>query len=178
MEIEKNIEMVQAKVDIVKFISRFIPDMIESHGRYYGRCPFHNVDVSFNAIDDGKMVIIPKSKIWHCFTCGDGGDIISFFMKYFNATQGDAIEVIMEVAYQEAFENVLKKLDNATKAKLSVATFTFSNFNADFMFTGGQSIFMDALIKKKPEIERLFSNELSAPVTVTLSVLTRKSKKE
>ena len=39
-----------------------------------GLCPFHQEDTpSFH--------IYPETNTWYCFACGEGGDVISFYMK-------------------------------------------------------------------------------------------------
>lgn len=47
-------------------------------------CPFHDDK-------DPSLVIYLESNTWHCFTCGVGGDSISFFMKLNNVNFLNAV---------------------------------------------------------------------------------------
>ena len=44
----------------------------------FAHCPFHAGD------RDASLKIYPGGRGWHCFGCGEGGDIISFVQKLFN----------------------------------------------------------------------------------------------
>ncbi|MEO6508785.1 MAG: DNA primase, partial [Patescibacteria group bacterium] len=79
------IQEVKDKIDIVEFISSYIP--IHKAGRNYkGNCPFHNEKTP-------SFVISPDRQIWHCFgTCHEGGDCIKFLMKWENITFSEALK--------------------------------------------------------------------------------------
>ena len=49
----------------------------------YAECPFHREKTP-------SMKIYKGSKGWHCYGCGEGGDVISFVQKYFNLSFRDA----------------------------------------------------------------------------------------
>ena len=40
-----------------------------------GICPFHNDHTP-------SLVVYPESNRWHCFGCGEGGDVVTFVMKF------------------------------------------------------------------------------------------------
>lgn len=44
----------------------------------FAHCPFHSGD------RDASLKIYPGGRGWHCFGCGEGGDVISFVQKLFN----------------------------------------------------------------------------------------------
>ena len=44
----------------------------------FAHCPFHAGD------RDASLKIYPGGRGWHCFGCGEGGDVISFVQKLFN----------------------------------------------------------------------------------------------
>ena len=62
-------------------------------------CPFHDEKTpSFN--------IRPTVGAWHCFGCGEGGDVISFVQKVEHLTFAEAVERLaqklgMELHYEE-----------------------------------------------------------------------------
>jgi len=51
-----------------------------------GLCPFHD-DTS-----KPNFHIYPKTNSWYCFACGQGGDSISFYMKYKDIDFKQALE--------------------------------------------------------------------------------------
>jgi DNA primase len=68
------VSQIREKVDIVAFISEFIP--LKKAGRNFkANCPFHNEK-------SPSFVVSPDRQIWHCFGCGKGGDVYTFLMEY------------------------------------------------------------------------------------------------
>ncbi|MDF2094250.1 DNA primase [Knoellia sp. 3-2P3] len=84
-----------------------IEDVVREHvtlrpagpGSMKGLCPFHDEKTpSFN--------IRPVVGAWHCFGCGEGGDVISFVQKVEHLTFAEAVERLaqklgMELHYEE-----------------------------------------------------------------------------
>ena len=84
-----------------------IEDVVREHvtlraagpGSLKGLCPFHDEkSPSFN--------VRPVVGAWHCFGCGEGGDVISFVQKVEHLTFAEAVERLatklgMELHYEE-----------------------------------------------------------------------------
>jgi len=84
-----------------------IEDVVREHvtlrsagpGSLKGLCPFHDEkSPSFN--------VRPATGAWHCFGCGEGGDVISFVQKVEHLTFAEAVERLaaklgMELRYEE-----------------------------------------------------------------------------
>jgi len=84
-----------------------IEDVVREHvtlrpagpGSMKGLCPFHDEKTpSFN--------IRPNVGAWHCFGCGEGGDVISFVQKVEHLTFSESVERLaqklgMELHYEE-----------------------------------------------------------------------------
>ncbi|MCH3924740.1 MAG: DNA primase [Bacteroidales bacterium] len=68
---------------IYDVVSAFIP-LKKRGANYIGLCPFHNEKTpSFN--------VNPSRGIFKCFGCGEGGDSVSFLMKYQHYTYPEAL---------------------------------------------------------------------------------------
>ncbi|HEU5434727.1 MAG TPA: CHC2 zinc finger domain-containing protein, partial [Thermomicrobiales bacterium] len=63
---------VRERTDIVELVSGYVP--LKRAGRSYkGNCPFHQEKTP-------SFVVFPESGTFHCFGCGKGGDVFSFYM--------------------------------------------------------------------------------------------------
>lgn len=75
-----------AKVDIVDVISRYVP--VTTRGKTLKAvCPFHDDH-------DPSMCISRDKQIFKCFTCGTGGNAITFVQKYENISYWEALEKV------------------------------------------------------------------------------------
>jgi len=70
---KKNISRIKDKADIVKIISEYV--VIKKQGNsYLGLCPFHSEKTP-------SFTVSPNRQFYHCFGCGEGGDIYNFIME-------------------------------------------------------------------------------------------------
>ncbi len=89
-ELESVIEEVQSKLDITEVIGSYIT--LKRAGRNFKACcPFHHEKTP-------SFVVSPAKQIYHCFGCGEGGDMISFVMKHENMDFMDALRLLAEKA--------------------------------------------------------------------------------
>ena len=66
------IDEVVSRNDIVDVVSEYV--VLKPSGRgYFGLCPFHNEKTA-------SFHVSPERQIYHCFGCGEGGNVISFVM--------------------------------------------------------------------------------------------------
>lgn len=63
----------RARLSIVDVVSRRVP-LVKKGQNYWGCCPFHNEKTPSFSVNEDKG-------FYHCFGCGEHGDIISFVMK-------------------------------------------------------------------------------------------------
>ena len=84
------IERVKSANDIVGTISASLP-LKKSGANYTTLCPFHTEKTPSFSVSHSKQ-------IFHCFGCGEGGNVISFVMKYDNLPFIDAVKMLAERA--------------------------------------------------------------------------------
>src|SRR5690554_243318 len=84
------IERVREASDIVDIISAYIP-LKRSGSNFVGLCPFHNEKTPSFTVSQTK-------EFFHCFGCGEGGDVIAFIMKRENLSFPEAIKFLADKA--------------------------------------------------------------------------------
>lgn len=83
---EEIIAQVIDRSDIVDVVSSYIP--LKPAGRNFkANCPFHHEKTP-------SFVVNPQKQIFHCFGCGEGGNVVSFVMKQDHVDFRDAIEML------------------------------------------------------------------------------------
>ena len=82
---EDDIAEVRDKTHIDEVVSQYVTLRNAGGGSQKGLCPFHDEKTpSFH--------VTPARQFWHCFGCGEGGDVISFLMKIDGLTFVEAVE--------------------------------------------------------------------------------------
>lgn len=84
------IREVADKNDIRDVISQYV-HLKKAGSSYVGLCPFHNEKTP-------SFSVSPQKGIFHCFGCGEGGNVIHFIMKIENMTFIEAVEKLAERA--------------------------------------------------------------------------------
>jgi len=83
---EGGVEELKSKADIYSVISNYVK--LKKTGRNYtGLCPFHKEKTPSFTVDTSKQ-------LYHCFGCGEGGDLISFIEKIENMEFIEAVEFL------------------------------------------------------------------------------------
>jgi len=113
----------RADVDLVRERSR-LDEVVSEHvtlrtagiGSMKGLCPFHDEKTpSFN--------IRPQLGHWHCFGCGEGGDVISFVQKINHLSFVEAVEMLagrygVQLHYEEGDGKGGDRPDFGTRRRL------------------------------------------------------------
>ncbi len=83
--IENNsIENLKSRLDIVDVVGSYL-ELRKNGANFKAVCPFHNDS-------NPSLVISPSKQIYHCFSCGAGGDAIKFVMEYEKLNYPETIE--------------------------------------------------------------------------------------
>jgi DNA primase len=101
---DSSVRDVAATADMVEVVSGRTQLRRASGSRYMGRCPFHEEKTPSFSVN-------PVDKLYYCFGCGKGGDLISFVRETENLDFVGAVEWLAErfrvpLEYEEASPRV------------------------------------------------------------------------
>ncbi len=107
--------------DIVQVIGEVV-ELKKKGARFFGLCPFHEEKTpSFN--------VNPSGQFFHCFGCGEGGDVFSFYEKYHRMSFREALEELGNMC------GIVPHMTPAQKERLKLEDKLFSaNIRANFYF--------------------------------------------
>ncbi len=87
---DPTLQEIKDRLNIADVISGYIP--IKKAGtNFKALCPFHHEKTP-------SLQISPQKQIWHCFGCGEGGDVFGFVMKYENLEFREALKILADKA--------------------------------------------------------------------------------
>lgn len=117
------IEKLKNANDIVSVISKHI--RLDKKGKnFWACCPFHNETLPSFCVNEYEQ-------IYHCFGCGESGDVITFLRKYENLDFIDAVKILADFAGMKLPE--LKNDDKYVKEKkIKDKSLSILNFAKEF----------------------------------------------
>jgi DNA primase len=83
-----SVDRVKQAADIVEVISAHT-DLRRQGARYVGLCPFHDERTPSFSVE-------PTEKLYHCFGCGVGGDVIKFVEEKDGLNFAEAVELLAD----------------------------------------------------------------------------------
>src|SRR5215213_11026674 len=84
----ESLERVKQAADIVEVISQHT-DLRRAGARWTGLCPFHDERTPSFSVE-------PQEKLYHCFGCGVGGDVIKFVEEKEGVGFAEAVELLAD----------------------------------------------------------------------------------
>lgn len=95
--------------DIVSVIGKYIT-VTRKGKNYWACCPFHHEKTPSFAINDAEQY-------YHCFGCGEKGDVFTFIQKYENVDFVEAMRILCKNANMEMPERVVDENAKLLKEK-------------------------------------------------------------
>src|SRR3954466_1286719 len=87
---DQQLEDVKERTDLVAVIGRRV--QLRKGGKdQTGLCPFHGERTP-------SFYVVPNKRMWHCFGCGESGDVFKFFMKLDGVSFTDAVKQVAQEA--------------------------------------------------------------------------------
>ena len=118
---DQTLQDIKDRLNIADVLSGYI-QLKKSGVNFKAACPFHNEK-------SPSLMISTQKQIWHCFGCGEGGDIFGFVMKYENIEFRDALKLLADKAgvklpeYRPKDQNVINKEEQLYKINDFAARF-------------------------------------------------------
>jgi len=84
------LDEIKTRLDLAETIGKEVT-LKRAGSTLKGLCPFHTEKTP-------SFVVFPHSNTWHCFGCGEGGDIFSFVMKRENLSFSEALHLLARQA--------------------------------------------------------------------------------
>lgn len=79
------VTQIRDRVDVVDLVQTYVPSLKKTGSSFKGLCPFHNEKTP-------SFIVFPDSQNFHCFGCGKGGDIFTFYMLAENVEFREALK--------------------------------------------------------------------------------------
>jgi len=125
----RDIEAIKHRTNIADIVGDYVQLKGASVGSLKGLCPFHDEkSPSFN--------VRPDQGFYHCFGCGEGGDVYKFLQKVENITFYEAVEkCAAKISYQITYEAGTGRDDGVNRARLLQANEAAAKYFAEQLAT-------------------------------------------
>ncbi len=110
-----DIDEVRSRTNIADVVGDYVTLKSAGVGSMKGLCPFHDEkSPSFH--------VRPQVGYYHCFGCGEGGDVFSFLQKMDHVTFSEAVErLAAKIGFQLHYEDGGAAADQGNRARLLAA---------------------------------------------------------
>lgn len=117
-------EEIKARIDIVSYVQRHVPELKKAGRNHKACCPFHTEKTP-------SFVVNPERQTWHCFgACAEGGDLFTFAQKlhgweFKEALQELALEAGVEIRQRTPEQQTHSDQLDRLRGLLAAAAETF-----------------------------------------------------
>jgi DNA primase len=110
-----DIDEVRSRINIADVVGDYVTLKSAGVGSMKGLCPFHDErSPSFH--------VRPQVGYYHCFGCGEGGDVFTFLQKMDHVTFSEAVErLAAKIGFQLHYEDGGAAADQGNRARLLAA---------------------------------------------------------
>ncbi len=116
-------EEVKNAADIVEVIGQYV-ELKKRGQNYVGLCPFHSERSPSFTVNQNKQ-------IYHCFGCGRGGDVFTFWMDYHNIAFSQSLKDLAE-RYNVRLPQKRDSYADRKDAELKEQLFTINELAANY----------------------------------------------
>lgn len=129
----RDIEEVKSRVNIADVVGEYVSLKNASVGSLKGLCPFHDEkSPSFN--------VRPMQGFYHCFGCGEGGDVYKFVQQMDSISFTEAVEKLAaRIGFELSYEEGGASIDQGQRSRILEAN------NATAAFYSSQLMTDDAI---------------------------------
>lgn len=122
---ENIINEIKNKIDLAEIVGEYVP--LKKRGRnFLALCPFHSEKTP-------SFTVSPEKQIWHCFGCGQGGNLFDFLIKIEKIDFAEALEILAKRAGLK-FERAQYRASRKT-GEVSKKVYQLLNEAAEFFQT-------------------------------------------
>ncbi len=110
-----DIDEVRSRINIADVVGDYVTLKSAGVGSMKGLCPFHEErSPSFH--------VRPQVGFYHCFGCGEGGDVFTFLQKMDHVTFPEAVErMAARIGYELHYEDGGQASDHGNRARILAA---------------------------------------------------------
>jgi DNA primase len=117
-----DIDEVRSRTNIADIVGEYVTLKNAGVGSMKGLCPFHEErSPSFH--------VRPQVGFYHCFGCGEGGDVFTFLQKMDHVTFSEAVErMAARIGYELHYEDGGQASDHGVRARILAANKAAEDF--------------------------------------------------
>ncbi|MBX9470982.1 DNA primase [Microcella sp.] len=117
-----DIDEVRSRTNLADVVGDYVTLKSAGVGSMKGLCPFHDErSPSFH--------VRPQVGFYHCFGCGEGGDVFTFLQKMDHVTFSEAVERLAgRLGYELHYEDGAKAADQGNRSRLLAANAAAEQF--------------------------------------------------
>ena len=117
-----DIDEVRSRTNLADIVGDYVTLKSAGVGSMKGLCPFHEErSPSFH--------VRPQVGFYHCFGCGEGGDVFTFLQKMDHVTFPEAVErLAARIGYELHYEDGGQASDHGNRARLLAANAAAEDF--------------------------------------------------